>query len=34
MSADLGFALLIALGIVGFIVDLLNVDDRKIKGRN
>lgn len=34
MNANLGLLLIIALGIVGFVVDLLSVDDRKIKGRN
>lgn len=34
MSANVGFALIIVVGIVGFIVDLLSVDDRKMPGRN
>lgn len=34
MNANLGLLLIIVLGIIGFIADLLSVDDRKIKGRN
>jgi hypothetical protein len=29
-----GLLIIIAIGIIGFIVDLLSVDDRKIQGRN
>lgn len=34
MSANIGLLFIIALGFIGFIVDLLSVDDRKIHGRN
>jgi preprotein translocase subunit Sss1 len=33
VSANIGFALIIVGGIVGFIVDLLSIDDRKMPGR-